>query len=163
MKEDSRKAGRRKPRGVQGFAVAAADGTARFEPTELPTTKEEIEQFIIDAFDHSLDFSTRARFGITGFTKIAAENDMDCLVRSTDGDFRMELTELVTADMGRGGHEAVDPDRLVGESADRMLERIRIKAAKYSTKTRPWLLIYPDRLAVQRQPIGNHCGPARAA
>lgn len=134
---------RRKPRGSHGTSKLGADGAVRFVPAELPDTKEEIEQVVIKAFDRVLDRSTRQRFGITGFTKTADESDLDCMVHSSNADFRMELTELVKDDISRGGYDNALARRLVGEGADRILLQIRAKSDHYATRGHSWLLIYP--------------------
>ena len=133
--------GRRKPRGSIGTTTFRGSAGVTFNQVALPRTKEEIESFMIEAFDRSLDKATRQRFGITGFSYIPG-NDLDCRVRSTHGDFKMELTELVPAGVSQGGHDATPPMRSVGETADCMLERIRDKSAKYAEPRDPWLLIY---------------------
>jgi hypothetical protein len=133
--------GRRKPRGSIGTTTFRGGAGVTFNKVVLPHTKEEIERFMIEAFDLSLDRATRQRFGITGFSYLPG-NDLDCRVQSAHGDFKMELTELVPAGVNQGGHDAAPPIRSVGETADRMLERIRDKSAKYAEPINPWLLIY---------------------
>ncbi len=134
----------KKPRGHVGSVTVGRDiGGMRYEAVPFPETKEEIERLVIETFNRALDPATREKFGITGFTKIPVENDLDCRVHSMRGDWLMDLVECVPANLSRGGHETAPNAYNCGVMADRMIELIRAKSDKYvALETSPWLLMY---------------------
>ena len=134
----------KKPRGYVGSVTVGQEvGGMRHEAVPFPETKEEIERLVIETFGRALDHTTREKFGITGFTKLPDENDLDCRVHSTRGDWLMDLVECVPAKLGGGGHEIAPNAYVCGETADRMVELIRAKSNKYAAlKSNPWLLMY---------------------
>jgi hypothetical protein len=159
----------KKPTGYLGSITiqAGAAGIAGIEhrQVQFPERKVDIERLVITSFDRALDAATRERFGITRFEQIEDENDLDCLVRSTHGDWRMDLVELVPAKLERGGHNSELGAPAVfncGETADRMLELTRAKADKYAgVNPSPWLVVYAT--AWQFAPSDHECIVAQHA
>lgn len=137
----------KKPTGYMGSITIHAEAAGiEHHQVRFPEDKVEIERMVIAIFDRSLDAATREYFGITSFEQSADENDLDCLVRSTNGDWRMDLVEFVPANLRRGGHDSEPGAPAVfncGETADRMVDLIKGKAHKYAAlNPSPWLIVY---------------------
>jgi hypothetical protein len=92
-------------------------------------------------FDKNLDPATRNQFSITGITQIADQNDLDCLIKGQEREWRMDLVEFVPDDLSAGGYATAKSQRTNGDIADRLLQQVEAKGVKYGVDT-PWLLIY---------------------
>jgi hypothetical protein len=156
----------KKPTGYVGSITIQAEAAGiEHQQVQFPERKLDIERLVITNFDRAIDAATRERFGITRFEQIEDENDLDCIVRSTNGDWRMDLVELVPAKLERGGHNSEMGAAAVfncGETADRMLDLVRAKAKKYAgVNPSPWLVVYAT--AWQFAPSNHECIVAQHA
>lgn len=135
----------KKPTGERTSAILSHVGTAAhvaFNKLDFPETKAEIERLVIQVFDRSLDEKLRRRFGITNIRQISDENDLDCRINGIGGDWKMDLAEFVPGDLSRAGYRGAPHQYTNGDLADKAIEVIRSKDAKYTGLDRPWLLLY---------------------
>jgi hypothetical protein len=135
-----------KPTGKAGSFRVQSDGcgvAGAYDPTLLPSTKDEIERHVVDVFTRE-GWRTFGPYFPFSDSKQNPQNDLDFTVRTPKGKALLELMEATNFDgTGRGYSEAPNSYRPT-EFAARLNDAVRRKSAKYGSRRSEerFLLLY---------------------
>ncbi len=124
---------RRKPRGQIGYVTLAADPL--FCPVELPDSKEEIEQWVVDhALAAAAADPSAGPFMEIGKPVRNPENDFDLTLPTASGDHYLDLMELVILPKDARGYEEGTPSYDAEAMAEAVFRKVESKSLRYGTR-----------------------------
>ena len=136
--------GRRKPRGHLGY-LSFGYGTPEFRIVALPESKEDIEQWMVDAMLRTHRAKDADPYALVGTPVRNPEANFDFTLPTARGDEYLDLMEIVvfSEDSSSPGHEAgplaYDPDAM----AEAIVEMVLVKSQHYGRPRTPLhLLLY---------------------
>jgi len=123
----------KKPTGDIGSVILlGAEGPSKVEPFKFPDTKDEIEKKIAQLFLKLVEKSEIV--DLHGMTLVQnQENDLDFTLAAEERKFLLELTEITPPGTMKGGYENLPFSHNIGEQAQKIIDLISVKAAKYDS------------------------------
>lgn len=115
-----------------------------FEKIALPTSKDEVESFIVQDFLTSVgkELAPHGETFIFGSPTKNAENDFDFNVESKHGPAFLELMEIASLELFGGGYDKVPPKYKPYDLAQVVVRKVLGKAKRYSGNVgRPLFLL----------------------
>ncbi|MCH7865456.1 MAG: hypothetical protein IIC56_09630 [Proteobacteria bacterium] len=132
----------KKPKGEQG-PIALSSEKVEWQKLSLPEYKEELEEFIANAFVRAANSDVK-KHDILTEPKRNKENDFDFDVQTTDGPKYLELMEFAPLEKSKGGFESASGAYRVGDQVDWLIKNIIRKSEHYRSANQQsiYLLIY---------------------
>lgn len=123
---------RSKPRGEIGPIVIDPEGQSTgFTPVDLPDSKEEIEQFIVNLALKVEPMLGELLYGLVDEPRRTRESDFDFTLKTKSGNQYLELTEIAPLELTGGRYDGAPISYHQGKMADLVSSVIAKKAKKY--------------------------------